>query len=95
MFVEHPNSNVPAGVDPTGAGTRRFASTNHSVGGSFLTLFNKYGLEVCGFPLTGEITENGLTVQYFENVRMERTEATPPRFGAVGRQFLQLTGVIP
>jgi hypothetical protein len=94
-FVEHPGSNVPAGVDPTGPGTRRFNSTGHSVGGSFLTLFNKYGLDVCGFPITGEIEENGVTVQYFENVRMERGQATPARFGAVGRRFLQLTGVIP
>ncbi|HYO48899.1 MAG TPA: hypothetical protein VEW94_03520, partial [Chloroflexia bacterium] len=95
MFVEHPGSNVPAGVDPTGPGTRRFNATGHSVGGSFLTLFNKYGLDVCGFPLTGEIEENGITAQYFENVRMERSQATPARFGAVGRRFLQLTGVIP
>jgi hypothetical protein len=89
-FVEHPGSNVPAGVDPTGPGTRRFNDTGHSVGGSFLTLFNKYGLNVCGFPITGEIDENGLTVQYFENVRMERSAGTPPRFGAVGRRFLEL-----
>jgi hypothetical protein len=94
-FVEHPNSNVPAGVEPTGPGTRRFNDTGHSVGGSFLTLFNKYGLDVCGFPLTGEIDENGVTAQYFENVRMERSAATPARFGAVGRRFLQLTGVLP
>jgi hypothetical protein len=89
-YVQHPNSNVPAGTDPTGAGTRNFASTGHAVGGDFLTLFDKYGEEVCGPPITGEIDENGLKVQYFRNVRMEQTPGLPPRFGSVGTRFLEL-----
>jgi hypothetical protein len=89
-YVQHPNSNVPAGTDRTDAGSRNFASTGHSVGGDFLTLFDRYGEEVCGAPVTGEINEGGLTVQYFRNVRMEQTSGLPPRFGAVGTRFLEL-----
>ena len=75
------------GVDPRGNVTT-FPETNHSVGGPFRQLFEKKGLAICGFPLTGEIVEDGLTVQYFENVRMERSDSVPARFGAVSSQFL-------
>jgi hypothetical protein len=94
-FVEHPGANIPPGVEPTGPGTQRFRTTGHSVGPEFLALFKKYGKAVCGEPLTGEIDENGTIAQYFENVRMERSEGLPARFGAVGRRFLTLAGVIP
>jgi hypothetical protein len=92
-FVELPNSNLGPSTEPTGPGIRTFAN-GHSVGREFLLLFNKYGQGVCGEPVTGEITEGDLTVQYFANVRMERGQSLPARFGSVGRQFLQRTGVI-
>lgn len=88
-------AQVQTGTDPTGPGTRNFPATGHRVGGDFLALFDKYGEAVCGPPITGELNEGGLTVQYFRNVRMEQTPGMPARFGAVGRLFLKATGAIP
>lgn len=79
----------PAGVQSTDNPTF-FAQTNQSVGGEFRGLFEKFGLFTCGFPLTGEIQEDGRTVQYFENVRMEKSPGSHARFGAVGRQYLNI-----
>jgi N-acetyl-anhydromuramyl-L-alanine amidase AmpD len=65
-----------------------FPQTNQSVRGSFRELFTRYGVPTCGYPITAELQEDSLTVQYFENVRMERGSNLPARFGAVGRQYL-------
>lgn len=81
-----------AGVGPGADSTdnpRNFPETGHSVGGTFRALLDQKGLATCGFPLTGELAEDSLTVQYFENVRMERSDTVQARFGAVGRQFLE------
>lgn len=68
---------IPAAVampaSPTLAGqSQYFRETGHSVGGGFLNFFNTYGgVRVFGLPLTGEVQENGRTVQYFERQRFE------------------------
>ena len=49
-----------------------FDVTGKAVAGDFLGMFQRYGLERVGYPLTDERVENGRTVQYFERVRMER-----------------------
>jgi hypothetical protein len=84
-------ANIPAGTEPTGPGTETFPS-GHSVGGQFLELYKRLGRAVCGDPVTGEVPEpqNGLTVQYFQNVRMERGQNSPARFGAVARMLRDL-----
>jgi len=92
--VEHPKADLPAQEEPTGPGTRTFKN-GHSVGPEFLALFDKYGQNVCGEPITGEMRTKDLIVQYFENVKMERNDSLPARFGAAGRRFLKLTGVMP
>jgi uncharacterized protein YkwD len=58
----------------TGAPTRSqyFAATGKAVKGDFLGMFERYGLERVGFPISDERTENGRVVQYFERVRMEQ-----------------------
>lgn len=49
-----------------------FSSTGHSVGGSFLKFYNANGgVRVFGLPLTEELNEGGMTVQYFERQRFE------------------------
>ncbi|MFL5735499.1 MAG: CHAP domain-containing protein [Chloroflexia bacterium] len=91
MYVE--KAEVPPGTQPQGD-TLSFnvPGITSQVGGKFRRLFERFGLGVCGFPLTGEAQEAGtnLTVQYFENVKMERGANGPARFGPVGRQFLEL-----
>jgi hypothetical protein len=57
---------------PTGARSRTFAATGHAVWDEFLTFYETYGGEVIlGLPLSPQLNEGGLRVQYFENGRLE------------------------
>lgn len=51
--------------------SRYFPQTGRVVHGSFLRAFDKYGLALTGWPISDEVTENGLQVQYFERMKME------------------------
>lgn len=58
--------------------SRYFAATGHNVGGGFLRVFDAHGgLSTVGMPLTEALIEDGIQVQYFERVRMERHPDTP------------------
>jgi uncharacterized protein YkwD len=48
-----------------------FSPTGKTVSGAFLSTFNRYGLDLMGYPISEERVENGQTVQYFQRVRME------------------------
>ena len=49
-----------------------FAETGFSVSNGFLNYWQQNGgLDVFGYPLTGEIDQDGTTVQYFERARFE------------------------
>lgn len=57
---------------PPGGGRRFFPETGHSLGGRFLAYWDSHGgLAQFGLPLTEEVTEGGLTVQWFERARFE------------------------
>jgi uncharacterized protein YkwD len=61
----------PAYSAPTSAG-RYFAATGYSVGGVFLRFFDGHGgVRIFGYPISGEILQNGRKVQYFERQRFE------------------------
>lgn len=83
------------------AASQYFSPTGKSVQGTFLSTFNRYGLERIGYPLSDERVENGRVVQYFERVRMEShpdKAATPvlfTRLGAEMTQGVQFTKVAP
>ena len=52
--------------------SRHFAPTGYTVSGAFLSYFDRYGgVRIFGYPISGEITEDGRTVQYFERQRFE------------------------
>ena len=51
---------------------RYFPQTGHWVSHGFLHYWTQFGgLAVFGYPLSDEVTENGVTVQYFERARFE------------------------
>lgn len=55
-----------------GASALYSSASGHSIGGAFLAFYNANGgLRVFGLPLTDELVEGGLTVQYFERQRFE------------------------
>ena len=87
-----------AGALPADAQQRTcFAQTGHCIGGRFAQYWNQNGgLPVFGYPLTDELTEGGLTVQYFERQRFElHPENTAPYdvlLGRLGVEALQAQG---
>ncbi len=44
------------------------------VRGVFLDFFRRYGLDICGYPITEQFTENGMAVQYFQRLALEEYE---------------------
>lgn len=55
-----------------------FPQTGQTVQGEFLRFFNERGgLEIFGYPLTGEFVERGRLVQYFSRARMEARPENP------------------
>ncbi len=60
------------------AGCRYFPATGHNVQGEFLSFFDRYNGEVLfGQPRSEALVQDGLTVQYFERVRMELHPSNP------------------
>ncbi|MDQ3703804.1 MAG: CAP domain-containing protein [Chloroflexota bacterium] len=69
-----------------------FSPTGKSVQGTFLSTFNRYGLERIGYPLSDERVENGQVVQYFERVRMEfhpEVSSSPVLFSRLGAEMTE------
>jgi hypothetical protein len=51
---------------------RTFTTTGWSVQGPFLGVWETGGMAAFGMPLSGELVEDGLIVQYFERARFQR-----------------------
>jgi N-acetylmuramoyl-L-alanine amidase len=69
-----------------------FPETGQSVRDDFLMYYKaKGGLELFGYPITTEIVENGLTVQWFERARFERHQ-DGVKLGLLGVELLRLQG---
>jgi len=63
----------------TSAGDRRFfPETSCYVGGEFLAFYDRYGgRQFLGLPRTNQLSQDGLTVQYFQRARMELCPQNP------------------
>ncbi|HET7076863.1 MAG TPA: M23 family metallopeptidase [Chloroflexia bacterium] len=62
----------PIAAFPSNPGHRYFAATGHSIQGELLRFWTAQGgVPIFGYPLSEELTEDGLTVQYFERARLE------------------------
>ncbi len=69
-----------------------FPETGQTVRDDFLKFFNaKGGLEIFGYPITTEIVENGLNVQWFERARFER-HPDGVKLGLLGVELLKMRG---
>lgn len=77
-----------------------FPQTGHYLSYGFLDFWrHQGGLQVFGYPITEELTENGRTVQYFERARVEyhpESAGTPyeVELGLVGVQVAQPQGLL-
>ena len=77
-----------------------FGQTGHSLGGAFKTYWENHGgLASFGFPLSEELDEGSVTVQYFERARFEfrPTADAPDRvaLSLLGRDALLARGWLP
>jgi N-acetyl-anhydromuramyl-L-alanine amidase AmpD len=64
--------------------TRLFPETGKTVRGKFLNFFDKYGLDICGYPITEQFEEFGLPSQYFQRVGLELLSSGAIRLKLVG-----------
>ncbi len=69
---------------------RYFPETGYTVRGAFLEFFERYGLEICGYPISDEIVENGLPTQYFQRVALEEYESGKVRLKLVASDLFAL-----
>jgi N-acetyl-anhydromuramyl-L-alanine amidase AmpD len=69
---------------------RFFEPTQQTVSGPFLDFFDKYGLDICGYPISPLLEEGGLPVQYFQRVVPEEFQPGQIRLRLAGTQVLEL-----
>ena len=77
---------------------RYFPETGHSVNFAFLRFWEQAGaLDRFGYPISEEVVENGVSVQYFQRARFEyRPELPQPvRLGDIGSELLRSRGLLP
>lgn len=73
-------------------GGRAFPETGCNVEGAFLDFFNRYGVEMCGLPITERLMENGLPTQYFQRLALEETAPGQVRVKPLGTEVLARRG---
>jgi peptidoglycan/xylan/chitin deacetylase (PgdA/CDA1 family) len=65
--------------DLAGGRSQYFPETDQEIFGNFFQYWWRFGgLPILGYPISGEIEEDGLTVQYFERARLELQPDTWP-----------------
>ncbi len=80
---------------PSQAATERtFSETGKTVRGRFLEFFDNHGLDICGYPITNEIVEDGLQSQYFQRVALEKVESGEIRLKPVGQEAWRSRSII-
>ncbi len=66
-----------------------YEQTRHTLGGTFYQFWQANGgLGIFGYPLSEEVQEKGVTVQYFERARFELAAQGRVRLGRVGAELL-------
>lgn len=91
-FIDPPID--PARIPSPGDRNQRyFPETGQVVAYAFLYFFqSRGGLDIFGYPITGEFHERGVTVQYFQRARMEWRPGNPAAYrvqlGLLGAESL-------
>lgn len=76
-----------AGDQPT---SRYFPETGCLVEGSFLDFFDRYGVDLCGLPITNRVVESGIPTQYFQRLALEEPAPGQVRLKTLGDEVLRL-----
>ena len=78
---------VEVAPDPSEAKRERtFPQTGKTVRGAFLQFFEQYGLDFCGYPITDQITEDGMPCQYFQRLALEEFRPGQVRLRPAGSE---------
>ncbi|KPV54735.1 hypothetical protein SE17_01855 [Kouleothrix aurantiaca] len=81
---------LPVVPDPQN-GSRYFPETGHTLTGEFRAYWERRGgLEIFGYPISEELNEDGMVVQYFERTRLEYN---PNDMGAFYRGMEAFNGI--
>ncbi len=85
---------LPVAATASSPYSRFYPQTGHAVSGGFLDYFDSHGgLALFGYPLTDEIMEGGISVQYFERARFEWRPLNPDPYkvqlGLLGSDILE------
>lgn len=79
-------SEPEAPIEPIPHPERKFTQTGKTVRGSFLRFLDQYGLDICGYPITEQIEEDGVPSQYFQRVGLEEFQPDNVRLKMVGAE---------
>ncbi|HMA35987.1 MAG TPA: VanW family protein [Chloroflexia bacterium] len=98
--VRRPGSPFAPTAGPRDPAALFIAATGHSIGGGFREIYGALGGgPSLGAPLTDEVLENGLTVQYFTAAKLSYTTARPAgaliQVEALGRDWMTGHSVPP
>jgi N-acetyl-anhydromuramyl-L-alanine amidase AmpD len=69
---------------------RFFEITQQTVSGPFLDFFDKYGLDICGYPISAQFDDGGIQVQYFQRVVPEEFQPGQIRLRLAGTDVMTL-----
>lgn len=73
-LLPEPAQGVP---NPNSANVLYFPETQHTLAGKFREFWEQHGgVQIFGFPISEEMLENGVRVQYFERARLELRPAS-------------------
>lgn len=91
-----PPSLIPSPSDPN---IRYYAESGHTLSFAFKDFYDAHGgLAIFGYPISEQLTEDGMTVQYFQRARMEYhpANAAPYRvqLSLLGYQYAREKGLV-
>ena len=97
--LTHDRNFAPIQPFPDAPDRRYFRETGHSLAAGFKKYWDDHnGAVTFGFPISEELTENGLDVQYFERGRLEYHPELPAdkqiTLGRLGEELLEARGWI-
>ena len=87
-------AQMPVSVKPSTAPApppteQYFPETKIWVRGIFLDFYQRYGLDICGYPITDVVQEAGMRSQYFQRVALEEYQTGKVRLKLTAQQALE------
>lgn len=86
----------PPVFDPQLPNVLYVEQTGHTVSGTFRGLWEKYGVDIFGYPISEPFQVGGTVYQYFQRARMESDSGSNTvRLGSLGQEWLLMVPSVP